>query len=157
MLIQPMERGYVTAMDKWHTLDERLLKVIDEWSTGQTEARGVDALPAIHGNDAVTPETAPTPPVVTEGASGATAWTVNKPERYRGYSVPLHRLLAAAHREGKPRPSARDVIEELRVNRPAEIAQVLPDSFDYYDSEGNTKSANMRAVTKAIGRMTRGR
>ncbi len=102
--------------------------------------------------------TTPSPaPVVAESASGATAWTVNKPERYRGYSVPLHRFLAAAHREGKPRPSARDVIEEWRVNLPAEIAQVLSDGVNYYNAEGNTKSVGLEAIRKAIRRMTSGR
>lgn len=96
-------------------------------------------------------------PVVAESASGATTWAVTKPQRYHGYSSPLHRFLAAAQREGKPRPSARDAVEEWRTNPPAEIAQVLPDGINYYDSKGNTRPADIEAIRKAIDRMTRAR
>lgn len=41
-------------------------------------------------------------PVVADSASTAPDWTVSKPQRYNGYTAPLHRLLAAAHRDGKP-------------------------------------------------------
>ena len=68
--------------------------------------------------------------------------------------APLHRLLAAAHRDGNPCPTARDVVEAWRNNAPAEIAKVLPDGFDYYDAKGNTKTADLEAIRKAIGRMT---
>jgi len=91
------------------------------------------------------------------GASGAAAWTVTTPQRYYGYSIPLHRFLTSAHREGKPRPSARDAVEAWRENMPAEIAQVLPDGIDYYDAKGNTKAANLEAIRKTIERMTSGR
>lgn len=103
------------------------------------------------------PEDAPqaaTPAPLTDRPSNAPAWTVNKPQRYSGYAAPLHRLLAAAHRDGNPCPTARDVVEAWRNNAPAEIAKVLPDGFDYYDAKGNTKTADLEAIRKAIGRMT---
>ena len=50
--------------------------------------------------------------------------------------------------------SAEDVVEAWRNNAPAEIAKVLPDGFDYYDAKGNTKTADLEAIRKAIGRMT---
>ena len=93
-------------------------------------------------------------PVVADSASTAPDWTVSKPQRYNGYTAPLHRLLAAAHRDGNPCPTARDVVEAWRNNAPAEIAKVLPDGFDYYDAKGNTKTADLEAIRKAIGRMT---
>ena len=93
-------------------------------------------------------------PVVADSASTAPDWTVSKPQRYNGYTAPLHRLLAAAHRNGNPCPTARDVVEAWRNNAPAEIAKVLPDGFDYYDAKGNTKTADLEAIRKAIGRMT---
>lgn len=100
-------------------------------------------------------ETEPEPaPVVADSASNAPAWTVNKPKRYNGYAAPLHRLLAAAYRDDKPCPTARDVVEAWRNNAPAEIAKVLPDGFDYYDAKGDTKTADLEAIRKAIGRMT---
>lgn len=96
-------------------------------------------------------------PVETERASESTGWAVNKPRRYHGYSNPLYRFLAAAHREGEPRPTGRDVLEEWRANKPAEIAQVLTDGIDYYDNKGDTKFADLEAIRKAIDRMTSAR
>lgn len=94
---------------------------------------------------------------VKVGASILPTWTVCKPERYRGYSAPLHRLLAAAHREGLPCPTAREVVEAFRAERPAEIAKVLSEGFDYYDAKGNTKPADLAGIHKAIRRMTNAR
>lgn len=90
-------------------------------------------------------------------ASEAQTWTVRKPERFTPYSAPLFRFLSAAHREGQPRPTARDVIEAWRVNPPSEVAKVMADSIDYYDSNGDTKAADLEALRKAIGRMTSAR
>lgn len=93
-------------------------------------------------------------PQSAERGTGDASWGVTKPERYRGYAPALHRLLLAAHREGKARPTAREVLEEWRSNKPHEIAMVLPDGIDYYDSNGNTKPANLEAIRKVINRMT---
>ena len=94
---------------------------------------------------------------VADSASNAPAWTVTKPQRYSRYAAPLHRFLAAAHREGKPRPTARDVLEAWRSERPAGIAKVLADGFDYFDANGDEKAADLEAIRKAIGRMTSAR
>lgn len=91
-------------------------------------------------------------------SAGTAEWTVVKPKRYRGYIVPLYRLLVDAHREGKPRPTARDVVEAWRVEKPADIAKVMPNEIDYYDAEGGTtKTADLEAIRKAINRMTSAR
>lgn len=103
------------------------------------------------------PQAAQPAPVAKNSASSAPAWTVNKPKRYSGYAAPLNRLLATAHLEGQPRPTARDVLEAWRSEAPAEIAKVLTDGFDYYDAKGNTKTADLEAVRKTIGRMTSAR
>jgi len=102
--------------------------------------------------------TAATPaPVVENSASNAPGWPLTKPKRFHEYTAPLYRLLVAAQREGKPRPTARDVLEAWRTNMPHEIAKVLSDGFDVYDAKGNTKAVDLEAVRKAIGRMTTAR
>ena len=100
------------------------------------------------------PRDAAPAPVAADSASNTPAWIVAKPQRYSGYTAPLHRLIAAAHREGDPRPTAREVVDAWRINAPAEIAKMLPDGFDYYDAKGDTKTADLEAIRKAIGRMT---
>lgn len=89
--------------------------------------------------------------------SNALAWKVVRPLRFRGYNHALYKFLVAEHRAGKQRPTARDVLEAWRADKPAEIEKVLSDSFDYYDVEGNTKVANLGGLRKAIYRMTRAR
>lgn len=92
--------------------------------------------------------------VMANSASSAPSWSLTKPKRFRGYAAPLYRLLAAAQREGKPCPSARDVLEAWRIETPAEIVKVLTDGLDYYDAKGDTKPADLDAIHKAIKRMT---
>ena len=84
-------------------------------------------------------------------------WSIKKPLRYLGYTAPLHAQLNAAHREGKPCPTAREVLEAWRINKPAEIVQVLADGFNHYDSEGNTKAVYLAALRGAINRATSAR
>lgn len=84
-------------------------------------------------------------------------WQVFKPKRFIGYSAPLYRLLGEVHRGDKPRPTAREVLEVWRTAPPAEIAQVLTDGFDYYNSKGDTQPADLEALRKAINRMTTAR
>ena len=98
-----------------------------------------------------TPVTPPAP--VADSASNAPDWSLTKPKRFTGYTEPIYRLLAAAHRDGKTCPTARDVLEAWRTKKPSEIAQVLADGFDFYDANGNTKAANLAAIRKVIGRM----
>lgn len=97
------------------------------------------------------------PAPVADSASNAPGWSLTKPKRFTGYTEPLYRLLAAAHLEGKPCPSARDVLEAWRIKTPAEIAKVLTDGVDYYDAKGDTKTADLEAIRKAIERRTSAR
>lgn len=91
-------------------------------------------------------------------AGNPSAWIVTQPKRDREYSMPLYRLLLAAHLKGKPRPpTAREVVEEWRLNTPPEIAKILPDGFDYYDATGNTKTASLVSIRKRIERLTSAR
>lgn len=103
------------------------------------------------------PTSASDAPVTTASTSEPPAWRVTAPARYRGYTLPLFNVLSAAHRAGEPRPTARDVLEVWHANQPQEIAQVLADGFNYYDSTGNTKAAGLESLRKAIERMTNAR
>lgn len=101
--------------------------------------------------------TANTPPPSTSEAV-APAWSVIKPDRFRGYNPVLYQILNAAYIAGLPCPTAREVLEQLRVNKPIDvIAEVLHDQFKYYDINGNTRIADLDAIRKAIKRMVSGR
>ena len=94
-------------------------------------------------------------PVEDVGASGDVNWTLVKPQRFQGYTMPLYNFLKAAHLAGRTRPTAREVLEAWREKTPPEVAKVMPASFDYYDAKGDTKEADLNAIRKAIDRMTR--
>lgn len=82
-------------------------------------------------------------------------WEVIKPKRKQGYGDAVYRFLVAEHQAGKDRPSARDVVNAWRSDQPKEIEKILEDSVDYYDAKGNTKPADLKALTATISRMTR--
>lgn len=86
----------------------------------------------------------PTPPI--------RSWQPKNPERVRGYGWPLYRVLLQASRDGKPVPSAREVLDVFAASKPQEIASVQPDEVAYYTADGNVKTANARAIQKAINR-----
>jgi hypothetical protein len=94
----------------------------------------------------VQPNVAPTPAPV--------AWTLAKPQRFPGYSRPLYELLRRAHVAGANRPTARDVLDAWQRQRPTEVLEVTADEVKFYDNGGNIHTADTRAITKAIGRMT---
>jgi hypothetical protein len=82
-------------------------------------------------------------------------WTLTKPKRFQGYTEPLYQLLETAHVAGRSRPTARDVLQTWETKRPSQIAKViLGDSLDYYLASGETKSANLKAISAAITAMT---
>lgn len=81
-------------------------------------------------------------------------WELRKPKRAYSYAYPLYLFLQEAHAAGRPRPTAREVVEAWTEKWPKEVAKVLADGFDYYDANGDTKWADLDAIRKAIGRMT---
>jgi hypothetical protein len=76
------------------------------------------------------------------------------PKRFPGYSKPLYDYLKAAHAAGKHCPSARNVLDDWKRNKPVNVAEVSDDGLKYYDANGNTKPADLAAIRKAIERMT---
>ena len=85
----------------------------------------------------------------------APAWSLKRPERFQGYGKPLYDLLKAVHAAGQPKPSARDVLDRWKEKPPPDVAEVTDNGLKYYDAQGNTKPADLEAIRKAIGRMTK--
>lgn len=85
---------------------------------------------------------------------GGPGWSLKEPQRYQGYARPLFLLLKATHAAGGARPKPRDVLEAFKANPSSEIIQVGHDHFTYYDSNGNSKLADLDAIKQAIHRMT---
>lgn len=85
------------------------------------------------------------------------SWTLNKPERFQGYTEPLYNVLKEAHAKGKPKPTVHDVLEIFAANLPAQVEKVLPnEGLDYYtEIYTSTKHASLKAIREAIRRMTR--
>ena len=108
--------------------------------------------PVVPKPQATTPSPAP---VETASASGGMNWTLNRPQRFPGYSKPLYDLLKAAHMAGQPSPKARDVLDKWKENPPPDVATVTDNGLKYYDANGNTKPADLEAIRKAIDRMIR--
>ena len=161
--LAPGEPGYLHVVENSpskRTLERRMGAVLNaglvhlDWLNEWGESRKP---PLVFSTVAASTPQAATPAPVADSASNAPAWTVTKPQRYSGYAAPLHRLLVAAQRDGNLCPTARDVVEAWRNNAPAEIAKVLPDGFDYYGANGNTKTAGIDAIRNAIKRMTSAR
>lgn len=87
----------------------------------------------------------------------AESWHIKEPERFHGYILELYRVLKAAHDAGKPRPTARDVLDSWTASKPPNILEVMTDEFKYLDSSGSTKTVGLKALRKAIDRMASAR
>ena len=85
----------------------------------------------------------------------AASWALVKPTRCDGLATPIHRVLKLALSANSARPSARDVLESFRVKLPPEVARVLADGCDYFDTKGNEASADLESIRKRIDKMTR--
>lgn len=82
-------------------------------------------------------------------------WVIVEPRRQRGYNVALYHTLKRALDDGRPIPKPWQVLEEWRQKQPPDIAKILTDGFDYYNSDGNTESVTLGALRVAICRMTK--
>lgn len=101
-------------------------------------------------------QAAPAEPVLPpEPARKSPGWTLTKPKKLQGINMPVYKVLLAAHQAGRARPTARDVLDEFGKKMPAEVAKVLPDGLDYYDSKGGTKGIDLDAIRNCIGRMAK--
>lgn len=94
-------------------------------------------------------------PTTVASASATPNWSMRKPERYQGYGKPLYDALKAVRTAGLPLPTPRDILDTFKSLRPPEVIGVMPDGLQYYDGEGNSKFASLRAIKKAIDRLIR--
>ncbi len=91
--------------------------------------------------------------MVDETTTGRTMeWNLITPTRYQGYGRPLYEALRKAKVAGLPCPKARDVLDVFKKIKPPEIAEVMSNGIKYFDSDGNIKIADLRAIQKTIGR-----
>lgn len=82
-------------------------------------------------------------------------WSLTKPDRFQGYGMALYDFLHEAHRLGKPKPTAYDVLKEFAKNTPQDIFRVEPGDFlVYMTTSGSKKKADIRAIAASIERMT---
>lgn len=93
---------------------------------------------------------------VTRGP-GELVWSIKKPGRIQGYAMALLRALDY-FQEVSPQkpPTGRMVLEYWRetLKLHPEIESCLADEVSYYDSEGNTKHADLNSLSKTILRYT---
>lgn len=89
----------------------------------------------------------PAVPVVAE------SWHLKKPERAHGYTWELYSVLKAARDAGKTCPKPREVLDSWQAIKPPNITEVMSDEFKYLDSNGEIKTADLKALRKAIDRM----
>ena len=139
--------SYIRQSDEWMVLRTAL----KSWM----EARGI---PKADGKSEsnTTADPAPAKTQVAEELTliGATAWTLIRPQRFPGYRKPLYDLLKAASTTGSPRPNARDVLDKWKLAETDEIFEIMTNGVKYYDNKGDIKVADLRAIQKAIKRLT---
>ena len=84
----------------------------------------------------------------------ANGWILIKPKRLQGYGTQLYSLLKMAKASNEQCPKATDILEIWRTNVPVGFHSVDATEVIYYDTKGNTKTANLEAIRKAVKRMT---
>jgi hypothetical protein len=78
------------------------------------------------------------------------SWRVVERKRFKGYIYPLYLLLKTECDAGKEKPNARNVIEAWKDKKPSDVSEVMDREIKYYDSNGNIKSADLKAIQQAI-------
>lgn len=96
-----------------------------------------------------------TAPIARLNGVTAVSWKLPKPKALRGYGVALYEFLKQAYADKHSLPTARDVLDAWRCNRPSGcITEVMENGVKYENGEGTVKEANLEAIRKAISRMT---
>lgn len=81
-------------------------------------------------------------------------WTLRKPQRDKGYTWALHRVLKGCLERREPRPTAKRVLDLWSSHQEHVIVKVLSDGFDYYDQRGEVKTCSLEVLRKSIDGLT---
>jgi hypothetical protein len=90
----------------------------------------------------------------SDSSNTPSTWRLAPNKRIQGYTVYLRSTLRAMLADGLPVPTAREVLEHWRKNKPTGIYKVMYDCIEYGDANGEPKEANLDAIRKAIARNT---
>lgn len=82
------------------------------------------------------------------------AWDLRRPNRMDTLQAMIYRVIKTAHDAGRPKPRAREVMDEIAAAKPSDFIQIIGGDLEYYDSDGNSKTATAQAIEKRIGRLT---
>lgn len=143
--------GMINMIEKLQNADNQHEAEIANFDhqRAQDEARHIREV-----RELTTPASAAVPLAVTAGTA-TPAWSLSAPKRYQGYRRPLYVILKAAHVANRPCPTAREVLDAFKKAKPDEVISVMPDGMNYYDANGNSKSATLDSIAKAISRLTK--
>jgi hypothetical protein len=95
----------------------------------------------------------PTSSAAAKSLSAGLGWKLKPLERVHVLSGIIYDILKAAYVAGRPRPTARDVLDELERNPHADVISVFPDGIKYR-SNTETKTADVGMIGKRISRLT---
>lgn len=82
------------------------------------------------------------------------AWNLRRPNRMDTLQAMIYRVIKTAHDAGRPRPRARELMDEIAAAKPSDFIQIIGGDLEYYDSGGNSKIATAQAIEKRIDRIT---
>jgi hypothetical protein len=145
MIDWALQKGYVVSDDLISEVRSTAKTSIDRW-------RREKALRETSEPEAVV-QTGMSTFAAAHPAGRGLHWRLKKPIRYQGYGKPLYDVLKIAHNAGDDCPTARDVLDAFKVSKPPEVIEIMSDGLKYYDSNGDSKPADIRAIAKAIGRL----
>lgn len=143
-MFNPTRRGYSGVKDDpvYVLLHEDFVKVAKRYEVlvgvGQVELQ-----PAIQS----------TTHGAANDAQDGQSWSIGPIKRYSGYRGALERALRAAKSAGRPCPTAVEIMNQWRENRPAEIHKILAKSFEYYTAEGSIRECTQKALNQAINEL----
>lgn len=132
--------------------------------TKWAQSKGYDLpqeLVALVNNAAPAQELSTTAPVVTANAGGEKLAVPNwqmrlPPERLPGYRWPLYQYLEAVQKDGKPRPTAHDVLLAWRISPPEDLSVSGVGhrmELHYRIKTGTLKTADLKTVQAAIEKL----